>query len=67
MLEPGKVQGLEKAQPKQLANIEISPSGLGIHFPDLDVDIYLPGLLAGAMGSKKWMKKQKADQMCVWL
>lgn len=29
----------------QLSKIEISPSGYGIYFPELDVDLYVPGLL----------------------
>jgi hypothetical protein len=52
---PRDAQGLENAQPLQLAEIEISPSGLGIHFPKLDADFYLPGILEGSLGSKKWM------------
>lgn len=52
---PQDAQGLEEARPEQLAKIEISPSGLGLHFPDLDADLYLPGLLEGFLGSKRWM------------
>jgi hypothetical protein len=52
---PHDTQGLENAKPSQLAEIEISPSGFGIHFPRLDADLYLPGLLEGLFGSKKWM------------
>jgi len=52
---PANVQGLERATPSQLGAIEISPSGLGIHFPALDADIYLPALLEGFLGSRKWM------------
>ena len=44
---PRDTQGLESAQPAQLDAIEISPSGLGLHFPKLDADLYLPALLAG--------------------
>ena len=51
-------QGLEEAKPEQLAKIEISPSGFGIHFPDLDADLYLPGLLEGFLGSRRWMASQ---------
>ena len=53
--KPQDAQGLEEAKPEQLAKIEISPSGLGLHFPDLDADLYLPGLLEGLLGSKRWM------------
>ena len=52
---PRDAQGLERAKPDQLDTIEISPSGLGIHFPKLDADIYLPALLEGFLGSKRWI------------
>ncbi len=55
MLDPQRAQGLEHATPSQLSAIEISPSGLGLHFPKLDADLYVPGLLEGVLGSKKWM------------
>ncbi len=48
-------EGLAGASPDELATIEISPSGLGLHWPKLDADLYLPGLLAGQFGSKRWM------------
>jgi hypothetical protein len=51
---PNDAQGLEKATPSQLDEIEISPSGLGIHFPKLDADLYLPTILQGFLGSRKW-------------
>jgi hypothetical protein len=47
-------QGLENAKPAQLSEIEISPSGLGLHFPQLDADLYLPALLQGWLGSQQW-------------
>ena len=43
---PHDAEGLENAKPSRLEEIEISPSGFGIHFPKLDADLYLPGLLA---------------------
>jgi hypothetical protein len=52
---PHDAQGLENAKPSQLEEIEISPSGLGIHFPKLDADLYLPSLLEGFLGSRRWM------------
>jgi hypothetical protein len=52
---PYDAQGLENAKPWQLEEIEISPSGFGIHFPRLDADLYVPGLLEGFLGSKCWM------------
>jgi hypothetical protein len=55
MFSPRDAEGLEKATPAELETIEISPSGLGIHFPKLDADLYLPALLEGFWGSRKWM------------
>ena len=55
---PKHAQGLEHAHPADLADAEISPSGLGIHFPRLDADIYIPALLEGFFGSKRWIAAQ---------
>ena len=52
---PHDAQGLERATPSDLVKIEITPSGLGIRFPELDADIYLPALLEGFLGSRQWM------------
>lgn len=50
-----RVQGLAEASDGQLSEIEITFSGLGLHWPQLDADVYVPGLLQGALGSRKWM------------
>lgn len=50
-----RLEGLAEATPGQLQEIEISPSGLGLHWPELDADIYVPALLRGIFGSKAWM------------
>ena len=55
MFSPKNARGLEHATPTQLSVIEITPSGYGIHFPKLDADLYLPTLLEGFLGSRKWM------------
>jgi len=55
MFAPEDIEGLEKATPADLEAIEISPSGFGIHFPKLDADVYLPGLLEGFLGSRAWL------------
>lgn len=52
---PRDAQGLQGATPSQLQDIEITPTGFGLHFPKLDADLYVPGLLEGFLGSKKWM------------
>ena len=52
---PRDAQGLEAAAPGDLKQIEISPSGFGLYFPRLDADLYIPALLEGFFGSRRWM------------
>jgi hypothetical protein len=59
---PRDAQGIENATAAQLNAIEISPSGFGIHFPALDADLYLPALLEGFLGSRKWMASRLGVQ-----
>ncbi len=51
-------EGLAGASPDDLIKIEISPSGLGLYWPMLDADVYVPALLQGAFGSNRWMAAQ---------
>lgn len=55
---PALAEGLADASPSDLARIEVTPSGLGLHWPTLDADLYVPALLAGAFGGKRWMAAQ---------
>ena len=50
---PKLVQGLEAAKPADLTDAQISPSGLGVHFPKLDADLYIPALLQGFLVSQQ--------------
>jgi hypothetical protein len=52
---PEDAQGLEHATVAELKKIEISPSTFGLHFPLLDAQFDITGLLQGHMGSRKWM------------
>ena len=47
---PRDAQGLENANPEQLAAIEITPPGFGLHSPRLDADLYVPALFEGMLG-----------------
>jgi len=49
------LQGLGRATPEQLADIEVSPQGVGLHWPQLDADLTVQGILLGIYGSKHWM------------
>jgi hypothetical protein len=62
MFNPNDVQGLENATSSQLEEIEITPSGIGLHFPQLDADINVPNLLEGMMGSRKWIAARLGAQ-----
>ena len=60
--KPGDAQGLEAATATDLQTIEISPSGLGLHFPKIDADLYLPALLEGFLGSRSWMAQRMGSR-----
>jgi hypothetical protein len=55
---PRLAQGLETATADQLAGVEILGSGYGLHWEALDVDLSVPGLLAGLFGTKAFMARQ---------
>lgn len=55
-------QGLEGSTPAQLSQIEITPSGFGLHFPKIDADLYVPAILEGFLGSRKWMAARLGAQ-----
>ena len=52
--------------PEERANFEISGAGYGIHWPDLDEDIGVEGLLLGKRSSEsptsfeRWLQRRKA-------
>lgn len=49
------LQGLELATPAQLAEVEIVGAQSGLHWESLDVDHYVPGLIEGVFGNRRWM------------
>jgi hypothetical protein len=55
---PRDVECLRHASADDLKVIEVEAFGLGIHFPKLDADLYVPALLQGVLGSKRWMATQ---------
>lgn len=48
-------QGLAGAKASDLRTIEVSAAGLGLHWPKLDADLYVPALVKGVLGTKQWM------------
>lgn len=51
---PERVAGLADADAEQLTRIRISPSGDGLHWDDLDVQLSLTGLMSGALNLREW-------------
>jgi hypothetical protein len=52
-----KLEGLEKATQAQLEEVEISPSGYGLHWESLDVDLAVSEMVRGLFGTKAWMSQ----------
>lgn len=58
---PAIVQGLAGASADDLALVEITPSGQGLHWEALDADLHVPSLLSGIFGSRAWMAKLRSQ------
>lgn len=54
------IQDLCDATDEARCQIEIHGVGYGLHWPALDLDLSVPGLLAGVFGTKAWMDRQRA-------
>lgn len=50
-------QGLSGAAPEDLAEVEVDPYGLTLHWEKLDADFTLAGLMAGIFGTRAWMEE----------
>ena len=50
-------EGLAGASPEELEEVEVTPSGSGLHWERLDVDLYVPSLLVGVFGIKAWRRE----------
>jgi hypothetical protein len=53
---------LRSGTPRELAQVALRPGGTAITCPPLDADIYVPGLLADALGLTRWWKHQRAAE-----
>ncbi|MCU0549093.1 MAG: DUF2442 domain-containing protein [Leptolyngbya sp. Prado105] len=52
---PEIAQGLKGARAEDLARVEVTPMGDGLHWEALDTDFSVAGLLSGIFGTKRWM------------
>jgi hypothetical protein len=57
MLPPELLQGLKGATAAQLAKVELTPLGTGLHWEALDADLGVADLAVGIFGSKTWMSE----------
>ena len=55
-IPPALIQGMEHATPADMAEIVIEGHGMGLHFPRLDADLYVPALARGVLGTSAWMR-----------
>ena len=54
------VEDLRNAEPRDLSNVEVEGHGFNLNWPRLDVDLYVPALVAGVVGTHNWMAKALA-------
>ena len=52
---PSLAQGLRGASRAALQDVVIEARGLGLHWPQLDADLYVPALTRGVLGNPQWM------------
>src|SRR5580693_7761422 len=55
---PRLVEGLSEASDDALSAVEILGAGYGLHWEALDVDLSVPGGLAGLFGTRAYMARQ---------
>jgi hypothetical protein len=54
------MQDLQGAGDADLQVIEIDKTGLNLHWPTLEVDLYVPALVSGIFGTRAWMTSELA-------
>jgi hypothetical protein len=54
------VQDLYGASDESLSDVRVDGVGFNLHWPALDVDLYVPALVSGIFGSRKWMASELA-------
>ncbi len=51
------VEDLLGADPAALADVVVDGQGFNLNWPTLDVDLYVPALVAGVFGTRAWMRR----------
>jgi len=53
------IQGLKGAEPEKIAAVKVMPRGAALHWDELDVQMSVPGLVAGVFGTRRWMAEMR--------
>ncbi len=56
------LEELANATDEELAAVELLGPGTGVHFPAFDGNLYVPYLVEGNRGSKRWMEQLEAKR-----
>jgi hypothetical protein len=51
------IQGLATAPRAARGNVQVVGRGYALYWPDLDLDVSVPALLAGSFGTRAWMSE----------
>ncbi len=54
------VEDLQGATDTDLAAVEVDGLGFNLHWPALNVDLYVPAVVSGVFGTKAWMARELA-------
>lgn len=54
------VEDLQNADAAALADVLVDGAGFNLHWPRLEVDLYVPALVAGFFGTRRWMTQELA-------
>jgi hypothetical protein len=54
------IEDLRGAKQEDLNRIGIDGAGFNLHWPNLDIDLFVPALLAGVFGTKRFMARELA-------
>lgn len=57
-----QIQMLATAPRRKIADVEIENFGTALHWPQLDFDLSVEGLLKGVTGNRRWMRELKLQR-----
>lgn len=56
--DPRRAHGLEAASAEELLGVSVEGAGGSLHFPKLDADFSISGLLEGFLGPLDWTRRE---------